>query len=87
MQLSLQNQRIGDVVVIRCQGRIVVGAEISSLQLELETLTWVAKKVILQLEEVSYIDSAGLGALVRLARHQTLSGTRCNKLALRSYVC
>jgi anti-sigma B factor antagonist len=66
MQLSLQNQRIGDVAVIRCQGRIVVGAEISSLQLELETLTRVTKKVVLQLEEVRYIDSGGLGALVRL---------------------
>jgi anti-sigma B factor antagonist len=66
MQLSLQNQRIGDVVVIRCQGRIVAGAEISSLQLELETLTRVSKDVVLQLEKISFIDSAGLGALVRL---------------------
>jgi anti-anti-sigma factor len=66
MQLTLENQKIGDVVVIRCQGRIVVGAEIRSLQLELETLTRVTKKVVLQLEEVSFIDSAGLGALVRL---------------------
>ena len=66
MQLSLQNLKIGDVVVIRCQGRIVAGAEISSLQLELETLTRVTKDVVLQLEEISFIDSAGLGALVRL---------------------
>ena len=66
MQLNLQNLKIGDVVVIRCQGRIVAGAEISSLQLELETLTRVTKDVVLQLEEISFIDSAGLGALVRL---------------------
>ena len=66
MQLSLQNLKIGDVVVIRCQGRIVAGAEISSLQLELETLSRVTKDVVLQLEEISFIDSAGLGALVRL---------------------
>jgi anti-sigma B factor antagonist len=66
MQLTLQNQKIDDVVVIRCQGRIVAGAEISSLQIELETLTRMTKKVVLQLEEVSFVDSAGLGALVRL---------------------
>ena len=65
MELSLQNQKIDDVVVIRCQGRIVVGAEISSLQLELEKLTQLTKKVVLQLGEVSFIDSVGLGALVR----------------------
>ena len=65
MELSLQNRKLSDVVVIRCQGRIVVGAEITSLQLEIEKLTQLTKKVILQLEAVSFIDSAGLGALVR----------------------
>lgn len=65
MQLSLQNQWIGDVVVIRCQGRIVVGAEVGALQLELEKLTQLTKKVVLHLEEVSFLDSVGLGALVR----------------------
>jgi anti-sigma B factor antagonist len=66
MQLTLQHQKIGDIVVVRCQGRIVVGAEISSLQLELEKLTQLTKDVVLQLGEVSFIDSVGLGALVRL---------------------
>jgi anti-anti-sigma factor len=66
MQLTLENQRIGDLTVIRCRGRIVVGDEISSLRQEVETLTKVSKDVVLQLAEVSFIDSAGLGALVRL---------------------
>ena len=65
MQLRTQNQKIGDIVVIRCQGRIVVGDEISSLQRELEKLTQLTKKVVLQLGEVSFIDSVALGALVR----------------------
>lgn len=65
MELSLQNQKIDDIVVIRCQGRIVVGAEIGLLQLQLEKLTQLTKKVVLQLGEVTFIDSVGLGALVR----------------------
>jgi len=65
MELSLQNQKINDVVVIRCQGRIVVGAEIASLQQEFEKHTVLTKKVVLQLGEVTFIDSVGLGALVR----------------------
>jgi anti-anti-sigma factor len=65
MQLSIQNQKIGDIVVIRCQGRIVVGDEIRSFQLELEKLTQLTKKVVLQLGEITFIDSVGLGALVR----------------------
>jgi anti-sigma B factor antagonist len=65
MELSLQNQKFDDVVVVRCQGRIVVGAEITSLQQELERLTVLTKKVVLHVGEVTFIDSVGLGALVR----------------------
>jgi anti-sigma B factor antagonist len=65
MQLNLQSQKIGDVVIVRCQGRITVGAEVAALQQELEKLTVLTKKVVLQLGEVSFLDSVGLGALVR----------------------
>jgi len=66
MNLILQSQNIEHVVVIRCQGRIVLGDEIHALQLEVGKLRQLKKKVVLQLAEVNYIDSAGLGALVRL---------------------
>ena len=68
MQLTLQSQLMEDVVVIRCQGRIVAGAEVEALQAELEKQTnfLKAKRVVLQLAEADYIDSSGLGVLVRL---------------------
>ena len=66
MQLILQSQIMGDVVVIHCQGHIVFGDEVRTLQREVEKLTHVRKNVVLQLAEVSYVDSGGLGALVRL---------------------
>jgi anti-sigma B factor antagonist len=66
IQLTVQGENVGDVVVLRCQGRIVSGEAARLLQSEVEALTRETKKVILQLAEVSYIDSGGLGALVRL---------------------
>jgi anti-sigma B factor antagonist len=66
MQLILQSQMAGDVVVINCQGCIVSGDEVRALQSEVEKLTRFTKRVVLQLAEASYIDSGGLGALVRL---------------------
>jgi anti-sigma B factor antagonist len=66
MQLTLQSQSTGDVVVVRCRGRIVSGEEAQFLQREVEKLTDLTKKVVLQLAEVNYVDSGGLGALVRL---------------------
>ncbi|HXX45379.1 MAG TPA: STAS domain-containing protein [Candidatus Acidoferrales bacterium] len=66
MQLILQSQSTGDVVVVRCRGRIVSGDEARHLQSEVEKFTAQTKNVVLQLGEVNYIDSGGLGALVRL---------------------
>jgi len=66
MQLILQSRMVGDVVIIHCQGRIISGDEVRTLQREVEKLTRVAKRVVLQLAEASYIDTGGLGALVRL---------------------
>lgn len=66
MQLSLQSQTKGDVVIIRCQGRIVSGEEARHLQHEIERLTPLTKNVVLQLAEVTYLDSGGLGSLVRI---------------------
>ncbi|MGA8012157.1 MAG: STAS domain-containing protein [Candidatus Acidiferrales bacterium] len=66
MQLTLQSHNVGEVVVVRCRGRIVSGDEVRFLQLELDKLTELTKNVILQLDEVSYLDSGGLGALVRI---------------------
>lgn len=73
MRLTLKSELMGDVVVIRCQGRIVFGAEVDALEAELEKQTKIAgtsvlkvKKVVLQLAEADYIDSSGLGAVVSL---------------------
>jgi anti-anti-sigma factor len=66
MQLSLQSQTRGDVVIIRCKGRIVSGDEARHLQQEIERLTPLTKNVVLQLAEVNYLDSGGLGSLVRI---------------------
>ncbi|HZB88014.1 MAG TPA: STAS domain-containing protein [Terracidiphilus sp.] len=72
MRLTFESQTTRDVVVMRCQGRLVAGAEVAAFQAELERQTQVAgtkyfkvKWVVLNLAEVDFIDSTGLGALVR----------------------
>src|SRR5215471_13213846 len=64
MQLSLHSHVVDSVVIIRCQGRIVSGDEVRRLQEEVEN--HIKKRVVLHMAEVGFMDSAGLGALVRL---------------------
>ncbi len=66
MALQLQVQRLGDVVLVRCSGRLV-GGESESLQQEIKKLMVSQRDFVLHLGEVNFIDSSGLGALVRLA--------------------
>jgi len=66
MQLEVQSHTAGDVVVLRCRGRIVSGDETRHLQGEIEKQTRLTKSVVLNLGEVTYLDSGGLGSLVRI---------------------
>jgi anti-sigma B factor antagonist len=72
--------------VIRCRGRMVSGAEVGSLQSELQKLTEFRKRVVLQLAEADYIDSAGLGALVRLFGVLRAAGGDLKLCQLSSFV-
>src|ERR1700722_18173154 len=66
MALALQMDKVGEVIVFRCQGRIVLGDEIRALQTTVSPASCETRKVLLHLGDVSFIDSAGVGALVRL---------------------
>jgi len=73
MRLNVTSQLLGDIVVIRCAGRIVLGPEVDALEAEWRkhtlvagTTMWKNKKVVLHLEEADYIDSSGLGTIVRM---------------------
>jgi anti-sigma B factor antagonist len=61
----LQRRRVGDVNVITCGGKIVGGAEADELQRVIEDLLPLEPHVVLNVAEVTFLDSAGIGALVR----------------------
>jgi anti-sigma B factor antagonist len=65
MDLNIQNKQIGDVSVVALKGRIVLGEGSSALRERVKNLvTDGKKKIVLNMANVTYIDSAGLGALV-----------------------
>src|ERR1700686_250347 len=66
MQLHLESRPVGDVLVIQCQGRIVGGKEVFTLHSYVGDSFVKYGDVVLQLEQVEFVDSSGLGAMVRL---------------------
>lgn len=65
MALRITDREISGVTVVEIEGRIVIGEESNSLRAKLKDLLAKGKKkIVLNLQDVSYIDSTGLGTLV-----------------------
>ena len=65
MSVKLNTRKVGDVTVLDVSGRITLGEGSSALRDTLRDLiAQNDKKILLNLSEVSYIDSSGIGELV-----------------------
>jgi len=58
MQLRLESRPVGDVLVIQCHGRIVVGQEVFTLHSYVGDSFVKYGDVVLQLEQVEFVDTA-----------------------------
>jgi anti-sigma B factor antagonist len=65
MSVKMTNSEIDGVSVVELDGRIVLGEESNSLREKLKSLVGAGKKkIVLNMANIRYIDSAGLGTLV-----------------------
>src|SRR5713226_5532191 len=65
MALKMTNREVHGVSVVALDGRIVLGEESTALRQKLKSLIAEGKKkIVLNMANVTYIDSAGLGILV-----------------------
>ena len=87
MSVKLSSRQVGDVSVVDVAGRITLGEGSSALRDTLRDM--VAKnhkKILLNLGEVSYIDSSGIGELVSGFTSVTNSGGQLKLLGLTKRV-
>jgi anti-sigma B factor antagonist len=65
MPMTANTRQVVDVTIVDISGRIVLGAESAALRgLICDLLTKGHKNIVLNLSDVNYIDSSGLGNLV-----------------------
>ncbi len=65
MSVKIKDRQVGDVTVMDVSGRITLGEGSSTLRDALRDLVAKGhKKILLNLGDVSYIDSSGIGELV-----------------------
>ena len=66
MELKIKTRTVDGISVVDCAGRIIFGEEAASLRETVKGLVAQNKRIILNLGDVTYIDSGGLGTLVAL---------------------
>jgi len=66
MLLKSSTRSQGGVVIIDCYGRIVMGEETAFLRSQVKDLLNRSRQIVLNLADVNYMDSNGLGTLVGL---------------------
>ena len=87
MSVKLTTRQIGDVSVVDVAGRITLGEGSSALRDSLRDMVSKGqKKVLLNLGEVSYIDSSGIGELVSAFTTVTNGGGQLKLLNLTKRV-
>ena len=87
MSVKLNTRQIGDVNVVDVAGRITLGEGSSALRDSVrEMVSKGQKKILLNLGEVSYIDSSGIGELVSAFTTVTNGGGQLKLLNLTKRV-
>lgn len=66
MSLKLSARMLGGVKIIDCNGRIVFGEEASQLRDTIKKDLAQNNRIVLNLANVNYIDSGGIGTMVSL---------------------
>lgn len=66
MALLTTTRRMEGVIVLYCGGRVVLGDETTSLRLLVKDLLNKSPQIVLDLGDVTHMDSGGLGTLVAL---------------------
>ena len=87
MSVKLNTRQVGDVSVVDVAGRITLGEGSSALRDALRDMVAKnQKKILLNLGDVSYIDSSGIGELVSGFTSVTNSGGQLKLLGLNKRV-
>ena len=71
MSVKLRTRENGDVIIVDASGKLTLGEGTSSLRTTIrELVTGGSRRIVLNLADVTYIDSSGLGELI--AAHTTV---------------
>ena len=80
MRLKISTRLLDDVIVVDCYGHLVFGEETTLLREQVKGLLPANPRVVLNLRDLTFMDSSGMGAIIELFTSTQRAGG-CLKLA------
>ena len=75
MPLEITQRETNRICLLTLRGRLVLGEESNGLRTTIDNLLLSGvTKIVISLEQVNYVDSAGLGALIEIHRKTKAKG-------------
>jgi anti-sigma B factor antagonist len=85
--MKIAERQVGDVTVLDIHGKILIGEGDDALRDAISRLTSAGKKkVLLNLADVPYVDSAGLGEIVRCYTTVSRTGGKLKLVGLTAKI-
>jgi anti-sigma B factor antagonist len=84
-QLTLATSTEDDAIKVRCSGKLVAGST-GILQTEVRGLLPGSRRIVLDLTDLSYMDSTGLGSIIGLYVSAKTAGARLEVINLSQRV-
>lgn len=72
--LDLTTRLFAGATIVECSGRIVLGEESAKLRNVVKSALEKSKRIVLDLSDISFIDSAGVGLLASLHTSAQMAG-------------
>jgi anti-sigma B factor antagonist len=86
MSFHMEWRPVGDVLVVQCQGKIVAGKEVLSLHHFVGDSLAKYGDIVLEMDRVDFVDSSGLGAMVRLVQAARAKGKDVKLSGVQPYI-
>ena len=86
VELTVSARHLGNTIILTCAGRIVAGPEVRYLDQQVTELIPESRSIVLQLSKVVFLDSSGMGTLVRLLTRLKSEGINLGLCGISSQV-
>ena len=86
MRLRISTRQVGSVIIVDCYGQLVFGDETSLLRQQVKGLLATNPHIVLNLRDLTFLDSSGMGALIELSTSTQRAGGRLKLASISKHI-